>query len=105
MTSALHWFTTVLYYQHQVIICVWPSSDIDIMDNSAAIKKTIADNKRKFHRACNQIVLLNNHLDNLQLRYDCAYRDNSLRIKLSTLEGVRNMYVEYEITVLTIDNG
>ena len=70
------------------------------MDNSAAIKKTIADNERKFHRACNQIVL-NHHFDDLQLLYDCAHRDNSrsfrysLRIKLSTLEGVRNMYVEY----------
>ena len=71
------------------------------MEIMADIKKTIADKERRFHRACSQIVLLNRHLDNLQLRYDHAHRDNmrtfrySLRIKLSALEGVRNMYVEY----------
>ena len=71
------------------------------MDMTADIKNTIAVMERKFHRACNQIVLLNRHIDNLQLRYDRAHRDNrrtfrySLRIKLSALEGVRNMYVEF----------
>ena len=71
------------------------------MEITADIKKTIVNKERRFHRACSQIVLLNRHLDNLQLRYDRAHRDNmrtfrySLRIKLSALEGVRNMYVEY----------
>ena len=67
------------------------------MDMTADIKNTIAVMERKFHRACNQIVLLNRHIDNLQLRYDRAHRDNrrTFRIKLSALEGVRNMYVEF----------
>ncbi len=56
---------------------------------------------RKFHKACEQIRLLNRHINDLQTRYDKAFRNNqrsfrySLRLKLATYESVRNMYHEY----------
>ena len=56
---------------------------------------------RKFRRACDQILLLNNCIDDLQSRYSSAMQLNrrsfrySLRLKLATLEGVRNMFYEY----------
>ena len=55
----------------------------------------------KFRRACDQILLLNNQIDDLQTRYNRAMKANrrsfrySLRLQLATLEGVRNMFYEY----------
>lgn len=54
-----------------------------------------------FNKACDQIRLFNDQLDDLQVRLDRAERDRqrsilySLRIKMSVLEGVRNMVCEY----------
>jgi len=55
----------------------------------------------KFQRACDQVRRLNAHIQSLQVRYDRAKRDNqrsfrySLRLKIATVEGVRNTYYEY----------
>jgi uncharacterized radical SAM superfamily Fe-S cluster-containing enzyme len=55
----------------------------------------------KFQRACDQVRRLNSHIQSLQVRYDRAKRDNqrsfrySLRLKIATVEGVRNTYYEY----------
>lgn len=56
---------------------------------------------KKFRLSCNQVVLLNNEIEYLQLRYDQAVGEHSrsfryfLRLKIATLEGVRNMIYEY----------
>ena len=56
---------------------------------------------RKFRRACAQIVLLNNEIEALQTRYNRAMKTNrrsfrySIRLRLATLEGIRNMFYEY----------
>ena len=56
---------------------------------------------RKFRRACAQIVLLNNEIEALQTRYNRAMKRNrrsfrySVRLRLATLEGIRNMFYEY----------
>ena len=77
----------------------------NMAEASAEIRQKIQTIDGRFQRACDQIVILNRHLDNLQLRYDRAHRDNlrtfrySLRIKLSATEGVRNMFVEYASAV------
>ena len=61
----------------------------------------ISENEKKFHLACDQVLKLNELLDNNQTRYDRANNANQrtahygLRMKLSVLEGVRNMYAEY----------
>ena len=65
------------------------------------IMQKISENEKKFHLACDQVLKLNELLDNNQTRYDRANNANQrtarygLRVKLSVLEGVRNMYVEY----------
>ena len=55
----------------------------------------------KFQHACQQVRRLNANIRNLQVRYDRAKRDNqrsfrySLRLKIATVEGIRNTYYEY----------
>lgn len=56
---------------------------------------------RKFRKACSQIVLLNNEIEALQARYNRTMKNNrrsfrySIRLRLATLEGIRNMFYEY----------
>ena len=55
----------------------------------------------KFRRACHHIRMLNRRIEEIQVRYDRAFADGrrsfrySHRLKLATLEGMRNMYYEY----------
>ncbi len=59
----------------------------------------------KFQRACSQVLLLNNFVQVLQTRYDRAVKDSqrtyryTLRLRLCTVEGIRNMYYEYATTM------
>ena len=56
---------------------------------------------RKFRRARAQIVILNNRIEALLVRYKRSARDkrkslnNAGRLQIATVEGVRNMYYEY----------
>lgn len=56
---------------------------------------------KKFRLCCSQVVLLNNEIEYLQNRYDQAVADQRrsfryfLRLKIATMEGVRNMLYEY----------
>ncbi|OWF49401.1 hypothetical protein KP79_PYT16601 [Mizuhopecten yessoensis] len=57
--------------------------------------------ERRFRRSCEQIVLLNQRIEELQVRYDkakqtsnCPFRYN-LRLKLAVVEGLRNVYYDY----------
>lgn len=62
---------------------------------------TLTDAERRFRKACDQIVLLNQKLGEVQKRYKNARRNNNrsfrynLRLKLAVVEGVRNMYYDY----------
>ena len=55
----------------------------------------------RFRKACDQIVLLNHRLSDVQKRYKNAKRYNNrafrynLRLKLAVIEGARNMYYDY----------
>jgi hypothetical protein len=52
-------------------------------------------------KACDQVKLLNREIQNLEIRYDRAVKENkkafrySLRLRLATLEGFRTAYLEY----------
>ena len=66
------------------------------------LNKYPVDKMKKFYiQSCQQVVLLNNQLDELRLRYqraDAAGNKPSsanLRIQLCVTEGVRDMYYEY----------
>ena len=55
----------------------------------------------KFQKACEQVLVLNNMMKELQIRYDRAARDNlrtyryALRLRLCTVEGLRNTLYDY----------
>ena len=95
-------------YLTQPLPCVFTSrSSVPAMATTGASSSTeylISEMRildKKFRRACRQIVLLNNKLEGLQVRYDRAYKVNrrsfrySIRLQLATLEGMRNMFYEY----------
>ena len=71
------------------------------MEDAAQIQSLILQKDSKFQRACAQVLLLNNLVHELQTRYDRAVQDNrrqyryTLRLRLCTVEGLRNMYYEY----------
>ena len=62
---------------------------------------TLLESERRFRRACEQIVQLNYKLDEIQSRYLGAKRDGqrtfryNYRLRLSVMEGLRNMYYDY----------
>ena len=68
---------------------------------SCNIVRPIHSTDKKFKRACQIIVLLNNKLEGLQKRYDRARTDDrrlfryNVRLRLCTVEGARNMFYEY----------
>lgn len=59
------------------------------------------ETEMRFKKACEQVVLLNDKLEGLQRRYDKARQENhrsfryNLRLKMASVEGVRNAYFEY----------
>ena len=77
------------------------------MKVSLSKRFTLSDAERRFRRACDQIVLLNQNLGEVQKRYKNARRTNNrsfpynLRLKLAVVEGVRNMYYDYATQKLT----
>ena len=55
----------------------------------------------KFRISCHHIKMLNREIENTQVRYDRSFSASqrtfrySQRLKLATLEGMRNIYYEY----------
>ena len=55
----------------------------------------------EFNKACNELAAFNQRLDDIQARYNRAHRDSqrtfrySLRIQLSVMEGIRDMFIHY----------
>jgi hypothetical protein len=62
---------------------------------------SLTEAEGRFKKACDQIVLMNHRLGEVQKRYKMAKRSNNrafrynLRLKLAAIEGVRNMYYDY----------
>lgn len=71
------------------------------MDAISSLHVSLSETEFRFRRACEQVVLLNNKLHDLQVRYDRARRDElrsfryNIRLRMSGVEGVRNAYYEY----------
>ena len=57
----------------------------------------------KFHKACRQVILLNNKIDSLIMRYSRAVWGDSRafryfhRLNMATIEGVRDMFCDYAL--------
>jgi len=62
---------------------------------------TLGVAERRFRKACDQIVMLNQRLGDVQKRYKMAKKSNNrsfrynLRLKLAVIEGSRNMFYDY----------
>ncbi|KAK6178893.1 hypothetical protein SNE40_011378 [Patella caerulea] len=71
------------------------------MESISRLHITLSETEYRFRRACEQVILLNNKLKELQVRYDRARRDGqrsfryNIRLRMSGAEGVRNAYYEY----------
>lgn len=78
-------------------------STSNIMDN-AYMQEKLNDAQAKFERACQQIVLLDQKIKDLEVRYKRAvkHKKNSfrynLRLRLSVVTGVKMMYHHYAST-------
>ena len=65
------------------------------------LQSHILDLDSIFRKATNQVLLLNNFMRELHIRYDRASRDNlrtyryALRLRLCTVEGLRDTFYEY----------
>jgi hypothetical protein len=59
------------------------------------------ENESRFKKGCDQVILLNDRLEGLQRRYNKAREENhrsfryNLRLRMATVEGVRNAYYEF----------
>jgi len=74
--------------------------------NTKSLNKrfSLVSAEKRFQTACDQIVLLNQRLGDVQRRYKIAkhtgnkaFRYN-LRLKLAVIEGCRNMFYDYAYT-------
>lgn len=60
--------------------------------------------QKKFKKACRNIVILNNRIEDMKLRYKRAVRDErysyryTTRVHMAGVEGIRNMIYEYAST-------
>ena len=61
----------------------------------------IRDLNRKFRLSCNQLIHINNLIEEIEVRYNRSQQEHRrsyryiLRLRLSSLEGIRNMFYEY----------
>lgn len=71
------------------------------MENAYTVLCEIRANNKVFRRACSQVILLNHQIESAKARYDRARAVKRLsfrysnRLKLTSLEGVRNLIYEY----------
>ena len=76
------------------------SSFLDMETTQEEIYR-IRDLNKKFRLSCTQLVHINNLIEESEIRYNRSQAENRrsyryiLRLKLCTLEGVRNMFYEY----------
>lgn len=74
------------------------------MENAYTVLCEIRASNKVFRRACSQVILLNHQIESAKARYDRARAVKRLsfrysnRLKLTSLEGVRNLIYEYACT-------
>jgi hypothetical protein len=68
---------------------------------STSVMNELVQLNQHIIKACDQVKLLNREIQSLDIRYDRATKENkkafrySLRLRLATLEGFRNAYLEF----------
>ncbi len=75
-----------------------------MVDESYTVLCEIKSKNKVFRKACSQIILLNHQIESSKTRYDRAKQIRRLsfrytnRLKLTALEGVRNLTYEFACT-------
>ena len=78
-----------------------PDTGNDMLEKAKSIQMMIRKEYIKFQKACRQVVLMNNQVKEISTRYKRVVRDSLrnyhylLRLRLCTVESLRNMYHEY----------
>lgn len=73
-------------------------------DNEIEMIFTMRRMERRFKRVCRQLVLMNNNIRAVKARYDRAVKVDrktiryNLRLRILSMEGVRNMFWDYAET-------
>jgi len=83
------------------------SAQIYIMVKIVKTELKLREVERKFKTSCRQVSILDRQMDSLQVRYKRAYESkrpslyNSFRMRLATLEGVRQAFYLYAMEKAT----
>ena len=78
----------------------YPKSTLNMQTTKEKIYK-IRDLNKKFRKACSQLIYINNMIEEIEVRYKRVEQINRrsyryiLRLRLLSLEGVRNMFYDY----------
>ena len=78
-----------------------PESTKMSINMTAALRDDLDAAESLFRRACEQVLILNKEVENMTSRYsESEQRGNKalcyqLRLRISVIEGVRNMFYEY----------
>lgn len=71
------------------------------MDSTYEMVMTYRAEQKKFKKACRNVILLNNRIEDMKARYKRAVRDDrfsyryTTRVHMAGVEGVRNAIYEY----------
>ena len=81
-----------------------PTESTVIMEEAYSVLCDIRTGNKIFRKACSQVILLNHQIEYAKARYDRARSVRRLsfrytnRLKLTSLEGVRNLIYEFACT-------
>lgn len=82
-------------------MCINPNDDSIEREYPAQMIQEMRQMDKRFKLVCRQLVLMNNQIAEVKKRYERAVANNRRsfryqhRLRLVTLEGVRNMFWEY----------
>ena len=100
-SAALSAVLTFLLAAFQPTLPVFPSTLALNMEDAFTVLCDIRAHNKVFRRACSQVILLNHQIEAAKARYDRARAVKRLsfrysnRLKLTSLEGVRNLVYEF----------
>ena len=100
-SAALSAVLTFLLAAFQPTTPVFPSTLALNMEDAYTVLCDIRARNKVFRRACSQVILLNHQIEAAKACYDCARAVKRLsfrysnRLKLTSLEGVRNLVYEF----------
>ena len=87
--------------QITTVLCKLVLAKMAVLCEQSDLQSVLVEKEKKFYQACAQVRLLNTRLGELEVRCEKAQRARQLsflynhRLRMTTMEGVRNTYYEY----------